>query len=253
MRDQTAVVKERQEIARGIVALDLRLEHWEDVVPGQFVHVAVNGSYLRRPISIAEADPVEKSLLLIVQKIGAGTALLADASRQGTSLKILSPLGRGFVWEKEKSVWLVGGGVGVAPLILLARRLYEDGGKVESFTGFRDEDRVYGLERLQKYGKVHSSVGGIVTEALEERLLRERPDLLLTCGPAPMLKAVQSLCRRHGLRAQASLEEYMGCGIGACLVCNCKIRVKDGFAYKRVCADGPVFDLEDVAFDEGDV
>ena len=136
----------------------------------------------------------------------------------------------------------------MAPLILLARRLREAGCEVESFLGFRDEERVYGVRELEKYGAARLSVGGAVTDAVRERLSGGLPDLILTCGPTPMMKAVQTLCTERGIEARASLEEYMGCGLGACLVCNCKVKAKSGFAYKRVCADGPVFDLREVVF-----
>lgn len=257
MHGQNALVVSRKTLAEGIFSLEVRPEYRDDVAPGQFVHIAPGGTFLRRPISIAEVNEAEQTLTLIIQKIGIGTESLAECDK-GTTLKMLSPLGRGFFgsWRPGQKIWLVGGGVGVAPLILLARRLSESGCRVESFTGFRSERHVYGVKDLERYGAVHQSVGGIVTDLTKARLAGERPDAILACGPTPMLKAVQAICLEHEIAGQASLEEYMGCGIGACLVCNCKIKIADGassgnaaFTYKRVCADGPVFDIREVVFD----
>lgn len=250
MREQNAQVVDTEKIAEGVVRLRLRPEFWENVTPGQFAHVAVEGSFLRRPISIADVNSEERLLSLIVQKVGEGTKRLAECEK-GATLKILSPLGRGFdgPWQTGQKVWLIGGGVGVAPLILLARRLREIGCRMELFTGFREEKYAYGTLELRQYGRLHQAVGGIVTDPVRERLKQERPDRIATCGPTPMMKAVQNICLEHDIRGQASLEEYMGCGIGACLVCNCKIKIRNGFAYRRVCADGPVFDIREVIFD----
>ena len=248
MHDQNGIVKDRREIAKGIVALTLQLEQWDDIVPGQFAHVAIEGSFLRRPISIAGANAAEKAIVLIVQKEGTGSTRLANSSR-GSSVKLLSPLGRGFSWKDERLIWLVGGGVGVAPLLLLARRLREEGRTVESFVGFRDPVHVYGLHELGEHGSVHSVVGGLVTDTLVRCLEEGHPDLLMACGPVPMLRILQKICRERGIRAKVSLEEHMGCGIGACLTCNCKVKIEDGSVYRRVCVDGPVFDLNEVIFD----
>jgi dihydroorotate dehydrogenase electron transfer subunit len=276
MREQTAAVVGRTEIARDIVRLDVRLKRWDAVAPGQFVHAAVEGSFLRRPISIAGADEKSGTLSLIVQRVGAGTARLSEYG-EGDTLKLLSPLGRGFDAERlmnagtnlgeprfgelSSGVWLVGGGVGVAPLLLLAQRLRETGCGVESFAGFRAAPYVYGVEELERCGPLSTVVGGLVTDLLSERLKHRRPAAIAACGPVPMLKAVQALCFGHGVEGWLSLEARMGCGLGACLVCSCKIKTGDGvretagtdacpWTWKRVCADGPVFDAREVLFDD---
>jgi dihydroorotate dehydrogenase electron transfer subunit len=236
----------------------------------------VEGSFLRRPISIAEADEKTGTLSLIVQKIGAGTARLSEYGKRDT-LKILSPLGRGFdverlaasagprSEERTGGVWLAGGGVGVAPLLLLARRLREAGCGVESFAGFRSAPYVYGTGELERCGPLFVNTGGLVTDMLRERLERagqtkpKRPAVIAACGPVPMLRAVQALCFEYGIEGRLSLEARMGCGLGACLVCSCKIRIDDGergrmdsasWTWKRVCEDGPVFDAREVLFDD---
>jgi dihydroorotate dehydrogenase electron transfer subunit len=202
MHEQTAAVVDRTEIARDIVRLDIRPERWDAVAPGQFVHAAVEGSFLRRPVSIAGADEKSGTLSLIVQKIGAGTARLSEYAK-GDTLKLLYPLGRGFDAERlnsagrQSGVWLVGGGVGVAPLLLLARRLSEAGHGLESFAGFRASEYVYGVEELERYGPLFTSVGELVTDPLRARLRQvkqKRPAAIAACGPVPMLKAVQALC-----------------------------------------------------------
>jgi dihydroorotate dehydrogenase electron transfer subunit len=255
MREQTAEVIDRAEIARDITRLTLRPERWEAVTPGQFVHAAADGVFLRRPISIAGADEESGTLSLIVQRAGAGSARLSEYAK-GDTLKLLSPLGRGFDVERLASagrrggVWLAGGGVGVAPLLLLARRLGEAGCGVESFAGFRSAPCVYGVEELKRYGPLFTSVGGLVTEPLRERLEHNRPSAIAACGPVPMLKAVQALCIEYGVEGWLSLEARMGCGLGACLVCSCKIGTEESWAWKRACADGPVFDAREVIFDD---
>jgi dihydroorotate dehydrogenase electron transfer subunit len=258
MRVQTAAVVDRAEIARDIVRLNLRPERWDAVTPGQFVHAAVEGAFLRRPVSIAGADEKNGILSLIVQRVGAGTARLSEYAK-GDTLKLLSPLGRGFDAKRLNSagrgVWIAGGGVGVAPLLLLARRLHEVGSALESFAGFRSPEYVYGVEELERYGPLFTAVGGIVTDTLRERLKQRHPAAIAACGPVPMLKAVQALCFEYGIEGRLSLEAHMGCGLGACLVCGCKIRTgeagcADSWTWKRVCADGPVFDAREVIFDD---
>ena len=272
MREQTATVVDRAEIARDIVKLDIRPERWDAVAPWQFVHAAVEGSFLRRPVSIAGADEKSGTLSLIVQKVGAGTARLSEYA-SGDTLRLLSPLGRGFDVDRLTSagrrggVWRVGGGVGGAPLLFLAYRLSEAGlaecDAIESFAGFRAAEHVYGVEELERCGPLSVNVGGLVTGTLRERLgqvkqtERERPSVIAACGPVPMLKAVQALCFEYGIEGWLSLEARMGCGLGACLVCNCKIGTGSGetrgtgsWTWKRVCADGPVFGAREVIFDD---
>ncbi|MDR1138067.1 MAG: hypothetical protein LBK91_07070, partial [Synergistaceae bacterium] len=132
-----------------------------------------------------------------------------------------------------------------APLLFAAKRLPS----ARSFIGFRDEASSFGEEELRARGEVSRVVGGFVTDSVAPALETERPSAVLACGPARMLAALQKICAAKGIAAFASIEERMGCGVGACLSCNCRIR-KPGekTAYMRVCKDGPVFDLSEVVF-----
>ncbi|MDR3321911.1 MAG: dihydroorotate dehydrogenase electron transfer subunit [Synergistaceae bacterium] len=219
-------------------------------LPGQFVHAAVPGSFLRRPVSVAGFSEDGGKLRLIVRRVGEGSRTLA-ALPVGSVVKMLCPLGRPFPMELAESagsVWIVAGGIGLAPLLFAARYARERGVEIESFAGFRDEAQVFGVEELEECGGLKLSLGGLVTDALLEALERERPGMILACGPGAMLRALQRICAERGISAYVSLEEHMGCGVGACLVCSCGVNDESGFAYKRVCADGPTFNLSEVAF-----
>lgn len=149
----------------------------------------------------------------------------------------------------------MGGGIGVAPL-RFAMEAFADA-RCRAVFGFRSRDLLYAVEACERTGVPvtvctddgSAGVHGLVTGPLEEMLRRGEVDGVMACGPTPMLRAVQALALQYGVPAQLSLEEHMGCGIGACLTCNCKVKAKDGeFGYKRVCADGPVFPAEEVVF-----
>lgn len=257
MRDQTATVVSSRPLAAGIVELELALEERIDPAPGQFAHIAVSGVFLRRPISIAGYDDARGLARFVVQRVGRGTCALTEMEA-GKRLKVLAPLGNPFPLERagsgEGEAWLVGGGIGVAPLLYLAKKLSEARGSaagIRIFAGFREEALVFGTDELGRCGALELSVGGLVTEPLLAALEASRPSAIFACGPQPLLRALQAICAERALTAYASLEEHMGCGIGACLVCSCAVRARSGraYEYKRVCSDGPVFDLSEVIFE----
>ena len=219
------------------------------VQPGAFVHMAVGENRLRRPISIMDADEPNRQLTLGISPRGQGTQMLC-ALPEGSIIDMLGPMGHGFCPATDE-VFLVGGGIGVAPLILAAKRFRA----TQAFFGFQTVDMAYGAEPAQNYGAQVSvatddgTLGhhGYVTQLLEGELSRRKDGVmptLLACGPTPMLAAVKSLALAYDAPAQVSLEERMACGVGACLVCACKTH-DDGYA--RVCRDGPVFDAREVA------
>ncbi len=257
MKDQVATVVSTHFIAKETAEMELELAEGIDPLPGQFAHIAVRGAFLRRPISIAGYDTEGRRLRLIVQRVGRGTQTLTEM-QPGETIQILAPLGNPFPLEmpdealSEGSAWLVGGGIGVAPLLylaeLLAKRRERSRG-LASFVGFRDESLAFGVNELERYGAIELTIGGFVTDPLLKALERDRPSVIYACGPTALLRRLQEICRERGLRAFASLEEHMGCGIGACLVCSCKLRTQSDYEYKRVCYDGPVFDLSEVLFE----
>jgi dihydroorotate dehydrogenase electron transfer subunit len=211
--------------------------------PGQFAHLAAPGVFLRRPISIAGFDPTGNLARFIIRIAGEGTRNLAML-RHGETIKILLPLGNPFPAVPSGNIWLVGGGLGVAPLLYLARTLDGTASGLRSFLGFGSERSVFGVEEMSALSEMTLDVGGFITDKVSDALASRRPDAVFSCGPGPMLRALKQICAARGVPLYVSLEERMGCGVGACLVCACAVHGAAG--YRRVCRDGPVFDAGEV-------
>lgn len=222
-----------------------------DVEPGQFVQVAVEapGVFLRRPISIHEASP--ETLSLLVRVAGRGTEALC-ALPEGARVNLLMPLGRGFTVadaQPGKRYLLIGGGVGVAPLLLLGQRLRGAGAEPVFLLGARSEADLLRLSEFQAVGEVHvttedgsAGVRGFVTA--HPRLTDGDYERWYCCGPMPMMKAVAALARKQGADCEVSLENVMACGLGACLCCVEKT-VKGNVC---VCTEGPVFNIDSLTW-----
>lgn len=215
----------------------------EKAVPGQFAQIRLPGHTLRRPISICGIDKDKKTLRFVFQIRGQGTAELAEFC-EGDELEILAPLGNGFPVQQGKRTLLVGGGIGVPPLLGAASALGKDAVAV---LGFRNRDAVILEHDFAATGaSVHiatddGSYGfhGLVTTLTQQ----ETFDTVFACGPAPMLKAVRALAEERQVPCFLSLEERMACGIGACLGCATALLDEAGNQYfGHVCKDGPVFD-----------
>lgn len=247
-QEKCMVVSNRQ-IAESIYELKLKGEITSEMSdPGQFVHVKVADGFdplLRRPISIAAIDKGNGTFTIIFRKQGKGTSLLAE-KRAGEKVDVLGPLGNGFPANKARSggtAVLVGGGVGVPPMFELAKQLAQNGVTVISIIGFQSASAVFYEKELANYGEVYvatvdGSYGkkGYVTDILSEI----HADIVFACGPTPMLRAIES--GQYAPEIYLSLEERMGCGIGACFACVCHTKEDpNGFSYKKVCSDGPVF------------
>lgn len=242
--------------------------------PGQFVHVRCNGvmdPLLRRPISLHGIDYKAGTVSLLYQVAGRGTQLLAQLNT-GDEVDIMGPLGNGFaIPDKVGHVLVIGGGIGVAPLFPLVQALRHYKIEQTVILGARSAEYVIGVEQLTSLGlKVEvatddGSLGykGFVTDLAEKQIKLSKPEYFFACGPNPMLRQLIKTAGKHGIAGQVSLEERMGCGVGACLACVCKITsdvmrrtspdtteiVKD-FEYKKVCSDGPVFEASEVIFDD---
>jgi dihydroorotate dehydrogenase electron transfer subunit len=246
--------------------------------PGQFVAVQVQDSsissfdpLLRRPISIAEIAPDQDEITLLYRIQGRGTEILARA-RCGEQLSLMGPLGQGFSLPEEGELWLIAGGIGIFPLYALAQAALIRGLTVRLFWGGENQSFLEsaGLLRWQALGiPIHlntldGSLGqqGFVTEQVEEHLaqlfgktkkeqpLRDGKISVATCGPKMMMQAVTELCGSSGVSVEVSLEERMGCAVGACLGCVCTLRDETGtLIHKKVCLDGPVFRGEEVVWD----
>lgn len=222
--------------------------------PGQFVHIRCPGVTLRRPISICQVDAQRGTVRLVFEVRGRGTAELAQLG-EGELMDLLGPLGHGFEILPGARAIAVGGGIGVPPMLEALRSYGENG---TAILGFRSANAVI-LEEdfLQNGNQVRLATDdgtrgtkGFVTQLLKEQLEQQRPDIIYACGPTPMLKGVAALAQQYGVRCQVSLEERMGCGVGACLVCACKTLRENGYeGYSHVCKDGPVFEAQQVVFE----
>lgn len=211
--------------------------------PGQFVNIALEGRYLRRPISVCDCD--EGTLTLIYKVVGEGTAQMSRLL-PGKELDLLTGLGNGFTPKAaSRRPLLVGGGVGVPPLYLLARRLLAAGLPVQVVLGFNTAREVFCEEEFRDLGcevtvataDGSRGVRGFVTTAIAGRGLEF--DYFYACGPLPMLRA---LCESVPQDGQLSFEERMGCGFGACMGCSCQTRSGN----KRICKEGPVLEKGEI-------
>jgi len=250
---EQAPVLEKRILAKGVFQLVAKAPKIAALsVPGQFVMMRLTtlaDPLLRRPISIAGADPEQGMISLICRVVGHGTELLSTVGI-GDFLDILGPLGHGFDMECRRPL-LVGGGIGLAPLLFAAARFCPD--PVEVLAGGRTCDEMFWAELFrQTCDKVHvatddGSLGicGTCADALPDILKKGRYDMVLTCGPRPMMWRVASEAAKIGIRTQVSLEKHMACGLGACRACTCQ--AADG-GMRQACKDGPVFWSEEVVW-----
>lgn len=214
----------------------------EDGRPGQFVNIKIDGFFLRRPISVCDIE--ENTLTLIYKTVGAGTDKLSKTEK-GEKLNILAFLGNGYDLSKSgEAPLLIGGGVGVPPLFLLAKKLVKESKKPTAILGFNSADEIFLKDEFEALGvktfiaTADGSVGtrGFVTDVMKNTDIYT---YFYTCGPEPMLRAVYNESKTDG---EFSFEERMGCGFGACVGCTCKTK----YGNKRICRDGPVLSKEEI-------
>ena len=254
MKELISTVKEVKKIADNTFSLTLTLpESAGEIKGGQFLNVSTgDGSrLLKRPLGIVKADGLDVTVCFQVK--GEGTVALSQA-KSGDKLSVLLPLGNGFnIPENAKNVVVIGGGVGVFPLVPVVRG--NENKKFYTYLGFRNKDCICllnGFEASEKltfvtddgsYGKKNNAVN-----AYFEEIESVKADLIIACGPPVMLRALKNKLKENNVQTPClvSLEERMGCGIGACLVCVCK---KSDGGNARVCKDGPVFDINEVCLD----
>lgn len=228
-------------------------------IPGQFVMIKVAPGLeptLRRPFGIHRLSVDTGRVEIIYQVVGKGTDIMRNIKPEGR-VEILGPLGNGFCFDQEKKIGLVGGGIGIAPLLFAAEKAVEKGLEIVSFLGARTADYLIARDKFEQLGSIYvvtddGSLGkkGLVCDPLEEYLETQSLDLILACGPVPMLRALAGITGAMKIPAQLSLEQRMACGIGACLGCAFPVKADtpEKFAYKRVCYDGPVFPADEVLF-----
>lgn len=253
-----AKVLEQRLLADGIYDMWLETEMAADAHPGQFVGVypAGKATLLPRPISICEVDRDRSAIRLVYRVVGQGTAEFT-LYQPGDYISILGVLGNGFPLDKAdgKKVLLMGGGIGVPPLLQTAKELKELGRaeSVISVLGYRNA-QTFLRDDFEKAAELviateDGSLGtkGNVIDAIRANGLKA--DVIYACGPMPMLKAIKTYAAENGMKAYVSLEERMACGVGACLGCICKTKEIDGHSQvrnARICTDGPVFDADDL-------
>lgn len=249
-------ILEAAQLSSGAYSLTIETNGLAEQVtgPGQFVHVKCGHSrLLRRPISICDWSAERDWMRLVFEVRGEGTEWLSRR-KVGGSLNVLGPLGHGFAMERDGRYLLVGGGIGVPPMLGCAVH----GGKENTAVlGFRSAKNVMLLEDFSAAcgGRVHLATddGTQGYHGFADALVRRQFEqdktftAVLACGPKPMLRLVAKVAGEFGVPCQVSMEERMGCGVGACLVCACK--TSDG-QYKHACKDGPVFDAKEVDWNE---
>ena len=244
MKDTVFKIIENNRIAKNVYRMCLEGDVSAIKNPGEFINIRLEGFYLRRPISVYDVS--DTTVSIIYKVVGKGTEAMSRMA-VGEELQILTGLGNGYdlSLSGDKPL-LIGGGVGVPPMYLLAKRLLAQGKDVRVILGFNTEDEVFGEEEFKAIGcsvtvtTVDGSHGvkGFVTDALPENYT-----YFYTCGPEPMLKAVYNATDTSG---QFSFEERMGCGFGACMGCSCKTIT----GYKRICKDGPVLKKEEILWEK---
>ena len=218
--------------------------------PGQFISVYTKdqSKLLPRPISLCEIDRENGRLRIVYRTVGAGTKEFATY-QAGDEIEILGPLGNGFPTDSTKKAFLIGGGIGIPPMLELAKTLK---GERQMVLGYRDV--LFLNQEFEPYGSVYlaaedGSAGtkGNVLDAIREQGLDA--EVIYACGPTPMLRAIKAYAQENGIECWLSLEERMACGVGACLACVCKSKEVDDHSHvhnKRICKDGPVLRAEEV-------
>lgn len=250
-KKEQAVVISQEQLADGIYSMWIRTEASRTAKPGQFLSLYTNDGtkLLPRPISICETDAENGSLRVVYRVTGEHTGTESfSRMKAGDTIPVIGPLGNGFPLERAagKKVFLMGGGIGVPPILELAKQLECE--EKQILAGYRDQ-QTFLKEEFEQNGTLYistedGSVGtkGNVMDAIRENGLEA--DIIYACGPTPMLRAIKQYAEEQNIECYISLEERMACGIGACLACVCKSKEKDHHSNvnnKRICKDGPVF------------
>ena len=249
-KKENAVVVSQEQLSNGIFSMWLQTEAAATAKPGQFISMYTNDGtkLLPRPISICEINKEAGQLRVVYRVTGENTGTKQFSQmKAGDVIPVIGPLGNGFPLEKAegKKAFLMGGGIGVPPILELAKQLNCE---KQIVVGYRDAD-TFLREQFEANGTVYistedGSVGtkGNVMNAIAENNLSA--DIIYACGPTPMLRAIKNYAEANGIECYISLEERMACGIGACLACVCKSKEKDHHTHvhnKRICKEGPVF------------
>lgn len=219
---------------------------------GRFVNILCGEKTLRRPISISEIDTENNTFTIVFEVRGEGTLWLSQ-QKENDELDILGPLGNGFFPDKNRKAIFIGGGIGCPPMLGAA----QDYGKgAVAILGFRSSENAILIDKFEKACSqvfITTNDGtlgtkGFVTDVLKPILDEDKNTVVYSCGPMVMQKSIAAMCKQYGVLCYVSLEERMGCGIGACLACACKTHNEDGEHMSHVCKNGPVFNAEEVVW-----
>lgn len=228
--------------------LTLHSDELPAISPGQFVNVKVDGSpatFLRRPISVHDVDTENKLLYLLIKKAGTGTKKLSDL-KAGEVLNVILPLGNAFSIPESGRCLLIGGGVGIAPMLHLAKEMKGRGLQPVLLVGGRSKEDIVRKEVFERYAELHCTTeDGTFGEKgypTQHSVLSQHFDHIFCCGPEVMMKAVAWYAYKNNIDCEVSLENMMACGIGACLCCVTETRE----GHKCVCSEGPVFNIKDL-------
>lgn len=257
----SAKIIERKQLLQDVFQIIVeRPSTIEAILPGQFFNIVTSNTgypLLRRPISVSAYN--DDTIEFTVKVLGTGTQALSDF-KVGESIDMMGPLGNGYKQHDEKRILIVGGGIGIAPLKGLIEHFETEKKTIDVILGFRDEP--YLVEAFSLHATKLTLVSeydaayrlGYVTQPFLEHLEANTYEMIYTCGPEAMLKSLARICNERNLPIQLLMEEKMACGIGACLVCTCKIKAGDfGFKHVRMCKEGPMFYGNEVIFDDDQI
>ncbi len=249
---ETGRIIEQQKLGTGIYSIWFETTQIAKLAkPGQFIAVYSNDKshMLPRPISICEIDPERNAIHIVFRVVGEGTKEFSEA-KEGDTFKIMGPLGNGYDHKGGKAI-VIGGGIGIPPMLGLAESISDE---VVAVLGYRDEQFL--RDEFEKVSTVYvatedgsDGTRGNVLDAIKEQEITG--DVIYACGPTPMLRAIKAYALENQIPCYVSLEEKMACGIGACLACVCKSKDVDEHSNvhnKRICKEGPVFDVKEVEF-----
>jgi dihydroorotate dehydrogenase electron transfer subunit len=245
LKDTIFKILSNKKIAKNTYEMILRGDISDITAPGQFVNIKLDGFYLRRPISVCDAE--DGKLTIIYKVVGEGTEAMARMG-EGVELLTLTGLGNGYDTSVSgDKPLLIGGGAGVPPMYMLAKKLIAEGKHPSVILGFGGKDEIFYEEEFKALGcdvtvtTVDGSYGvkGFVTDGMKDK----EYTYFYTCGPEPMLRAIYNASLTSG---QFSFEERMGCGFGACMGCSCKTL----YGNKRICKDGPVLEKEEIIWEK---
>ncbi|MGX8850666.1 dihydroorotate dehydrogenase electron transfer subunit [Amedibacillus sp. YH-ame10] len=247
MQEEVAIILQNEQIAKDTYRMVLQANMSKDMLPGQFVNIKVDGYLLRRPISISSIEDMH--FVIVYKVVGDGTKKLTTLT-SGQSMNVFGPLGSSYpIHNEEEEILLIGGGVGVPPLFEVAKQYRKLQKQVHVVLGFNDVDSVFYEEEFKVLGchvvisTMDGSYGvkGTVMDGIEDANIT--CDFVCSCGPRPMLKAVEA----NYQRGYMSFESRMACGIGACMACVAKDKKEENL-YHKICKDGPVFPIGKVEF-----